>query len=211
MNYTDVNYKSIPEDNECVINAVQLGKRIEEPPSTIRTWAETYQDHLYIKKVNGRFVYTEASVEQFLFIKDMCRNKRLQHKQILALVDKHGFKYGAFDAGLVNPEDPLGYQALASALSVETQKQLSIFLNSFMQYQHENNTRIIENIKNEVSITVDEVVTERLNEFKDDYIKQQEEEKMATIKTMEMVSELNSRMEERKKEEEKRFWKRLFK
>lgn len=200
MSFTDVNFHNVPEDNECIINAVQLGKRIDEPPSTIRTWAESYEDYLYIKKINGRFVYTEASVDQFRFIKEMHRNKGMSHKQIADIISKHGFQYGDFNSGLVDPKDPLGYQALASAIAVENQKQLAEFLSRFVQYQEENNKLVIEKIKNEVALTVDEIVDDKFNEFKEEFIKEQQEEREATFKTMDMVSNLNAKLEERKEE-----------
>lgn len=200
MSFTDVNFHNVPEDNECIINAVQLGKRIDEPPSTIRTWAESYEDYLYIKKINGRFVYTEASVDQFRFIKEMHRNKGMSHKQIADIISKHGFQYGDFNSGLIDPKDPLGYQALASAIAVENQKQLSDFLVKFVQYQEENNKLVIEKIKNEVALTVDEVVDDKFNEFKEELLKEYRIEREATIKTMDMVSNLNAKLEERKEE-----------
>ncbi|WP_195966729.1 MerR family transcriptional regulator [Clostridium sp. 1001283B150210_160208_E6] len=200
MSFTDVNFHNVPEDNECIINAVQLGKRIDEPPSTIRTWAESYEDYLYIKKINGRFVYTEASVDQFRFIKEMHRNKGMSHKQIADIISKHGFQYGDFNSGLVDPKDPLGYQALASAIAVENQKQLAEFLSRFVQYQEENNKLVIEKIKNEVALTVDEIVDDKFNEFKEEFIKEQQKEREATFKTMDMVSNLNAKLEERKEE-----------
>ena len=200
MSFTDVNFHNVPEDNECIINAVQLGKRIDEPPSTIRTWAESYEDYLYIKKINGRFVYTEASVDQFRFIKEMHRNKGMSHKQIADIISKHGFQYGDFNSGLIDPKDPLGYQALASAIAVENQKQLAEFLSRFVQYQEENNKLVIEKIKNEVALTVDEVVDDKFNEFKEELLKEYRIEREATIKTMDMVSNLNAKLEERKEE-----------
>lgn len=200
MSFTDVNFHNVPEDNECIINAVQLGKRIDEPPSTIRTWAESYEDYLYIKKINGRFVYTEASVDQFRFIKEMHRNKGMSHKQIADIISKHGFQYGDFNSGLIDPKDPLGYQALASAIAVENQKQLSDFLVKFVQYQEENNKLVIEKIKNEVALTVDEVVDDKFNEFKEELLKEYRIEREATIKTMDVVSNLNAKLEERKEE-----------
>lgn len=212
MSFTDVNFHNVPKDNECIINAVQLGKRIDEPPSTIRTWAESYEDYLYIKKINGRFVYTEASVDQFRFIKEMHRNKGMSHKQIADIISKHGFQYGDFNSGLVDPKDPLGYQALASAIAVENQKQLSDFLVKFVQYQEENNKLVIEKIKNEVALTVDEIVDDKFNEFKEELLKEYRIEREATIKTMDMVSNLNAKLEERKEEynNKKGFWSRLL-
>lgn len=151
--YNDTTYNSVPDDNECVVNAVQIGKRIEEPPHTIRMWAEEYEDYLYIKKINGRFTYTEASVSQFEFIKRLRREKDFGHAQIKEQIRIHGFNYNNFDGGLITEEG-----AVAIGLSMENKRQMKEFLQAFMEMQNANNDLFIENLKNELSITVQESV-----------------------------------------------------
>ena len=177
--YNDTNYKSIPEDSECVVNAVQIGKRIEEPPHTIRMWAEEYEDYLYIKKINGRFTYTEASVSQFMFIKRLRREKDFSHAQIKEQIKIHGFNYNNFDGGLITQEG-----TVAIGLSMENQKQMKEFLQAFMEAQTENNNIFIQNLKNELSITVQESVEMELKKQSVDLTNTIKEELSGTKNSM---------------------------
>ncbi|NFT08132.1 MerR family transcriptional regulator [Clostridium botulinum] len=189
MKYTDVSYFHVPEDSECVLNAVQLSKLIDEPDTTVRSWADKHQQFLYIKKINNRFVYTQASVNQFKFIKDLCRNKNFTHKQISEHIKQHGFKYQSYDSGLVNPEDPLGFQALSSALALENKKQLQEFLSSFIEYHQQENNKLVESIKSEISLTVQDQMEISMSTIKSQLQLQKED----NIK-------LNRQLEEMKKE-----------
>ena len=194
MNFNDVNYKTMPEDEECVVNAVQIARRLGEQPHTIRTWAEYYEDCLYIKKINGRLVYTEASVGQFEFVQKLRREKGFSHAQIREHIDKHGFEYTKFDSGLVNNEDPLGFQALAVALSMENNKQLQLFLGEFMQLQEESNQKLISNIKEEVAMTVQDIVEIELEK----HYKAIEEELKVTRETNEKMNSLVKTLDDKK-------------
>lgn len=192
----DASYYQVPTDEECVLNAVQLGKLIDEPATTIRTWAGLHEQWLYIKKINDRFVYTQASIDQFKFIKDLCRHKNFTHKQISEHLSKHGFNYSQYDSGLVDPKDPLGYTALSSSLALENAKQLKKFMEKFVEFQKENNKILIKEMKKEVSTTVEEKIEESLKDFK--------EELAVTKEINETLDNLRTKMEERKKVEEER-------
>ncbi|MBZ9693399.1 MerR family transcriptional regulator [Clostridium sp. M14] len=199
MKYTDVSYSHVPEDSECVLNAVQLSKLIDEPDTTVRNWADKHQQYLYIKKINNRFVYTQASVDQFKFIKDLCRNKNFTHKQIAEHIKQHGFKYQSYDSGLVNPEDPLGFQALSSALALENKKQLQEFISSFIEYQQQENNRLVESIKSEVSLTTQETVENSMSSIE---IKLQEQQQ-SNIKLTEQLEEMKKELALTKESNEK--------
>ncbi|OSA95774.1 UNVERIFIED_ORG: hypothetical protein B2H93_04955 [Clostridium botulinum] len=186
MKYTDVSYSHVPEDSECILNAVQLSKLIDEPDTTVRNWADKHQQYLYIKKINNRFVYTQASVDQFKFIKDLCRNKNFTHKQIAEHIKQHGFKYQSYDSGLVNPEDPLGFQALSSALALENNKQLQEFLGAFIKFQKEENNKFIQSIKTEVSLTVQDQLEDSMTTI-ESQLEQQKEDNKKLNKQLENV------------------------
>lgn len=186
MSFSDTSYFQVPEDDECILNAVQLGKLIDEPATTIRSWADKHDKYLYIKKVNDRFVYTQASVEQFKFIKDLCRNKNFTHKQISDHIKQHGFKYSKYDSGLVDVKDPLGYQALASALALENQKQLKEFLKDFIEYQDNRDEKLSENINLQVEQTIIE--------------KNDEQTEHIINKNKEYIDDLDKNLENREKE-----------
>jgi hypothetical protein len=53
MNFDDVSYVGVPEDDECIVNAVQIGKQLDLPPHIIRSWADEFEEFLYIKKKRG--------------------------------------------------------------------------------------------------------------------------------------------------------------
>jgi len=211
-NYTDVNYSNIPTDEECIINAVQIGKVIGEPPSTIRVWAEKHQEFLYIKKINGRFSYTQASINQFKFIQTLMRDKKFTHDLVHEQLSKRGFEYEKYSSGLMNPEDPLGFEALASQLAIKNGEQLKEFLMKFVEYQEDFKKELKEDIKTEVAVAIDEHMDAKLDELKS-YIDQRELE--YKTQDQEKIDMLRKAMEDtRKKNEEdsskKGFLSRIF-
>lgn len=226
--YNDVNYSNLPSNDECILNAVQISKLVGEPASTIRSWAEKHQNNLYIKKINGRFVYTSASVEQFRFIKSLCREKKMTHDQIEEHLNKKGFQYQKYDGGLINPEDPLGYEALASQIMIKNQDMMKQFLMEFVKYQEDFKEEIKSDIKSEVAITVDDRMESNLNEFKDGFKEELKEDLKQEFQAYidqreldyknrdnEMIDLLKKHMEDsqRKFEEnnvKKSFWSRIF-
>ena len=222
--YSDVSYSATPKDEECILNAVALGKLIGENPSTIRLWGDMYEEFLYIKKINGRMVYTEASVNQFRFIKDLIRDKKFTHKQIYDHISKTGFQYQKYDSGLINPEDPLGYEALASQIMIKNQDMMKQFLMEFVKYQEQFKEEIKSDIKSEVAITVDDRMENNLNDFKEELKEDLKQEFQSYIDQREMdyknrdtqmIDSLKKHLEDsqRKFEEnnsKKSFWSRIF-
>lgn len=232
MNYNDVDYKSVPTDEECILTAVKIGELIKEPPSTVRKWAEYHENNLYIKKVNGRFVYTQKCVEQFEFIKKLIREKGMTHEQVRQYMSKHGTECGDYSNGIINPQDPFGYEVLSSAIAQKTENELGKFLKAFMQYQEENNNKQLERIDNALEqseIAIQEKLSlseERINKSINEHIESLEKQNKAQYEdllkeiavTKDMNSKLdnlrdimNQRKEENQKEEKKGFWSRLFK
>ena len=100
----DGRFKFVPTDEECCINAVQLSKMINEPPSIIRSWVKMYEKYLYIKKINNRVRYTKECVSQFKFIKMLIREKNFTHKQVLDQIINNGFENHFFGSRLDESE-----------------------------------------------------------------------------------------------------------
>ncbi|WP_252224987.1 MULTISPECIES: MerR family transcriptional regulator [unclassified Clostridium] len=187
--YTDVNYKEIPKDEECYVTAVKIGEILDLPASTIRKWAEYHEDNLYIKKTKGRFSYTEKSIGQFKDIKEMKFGRNMTHEQIKIHMGKRGKNLGNYDGGLINPEDPFGYDVLATKISRKNEQMLKDFLNTFMQYQQQENSKFIDCIRDEVSLTTQEQVKESMSIIESQLQLQKED----NVK-------LNKQIEEMKKE-----------
>ena len=218
MNYNDVPYKEIPSEEECVVNAVQIGKRLGEEPSTIRSWANTYEPYLYIKKTNGRLMYTEKSVEQFEFIQKL-RNKNFPHSQIIEMIKNFGFDNNNLEADIQKLGTPMAFQSLVESLSIENEKQLKKFLYNFVETQQQQQQELMENLKHEMAVTVQETMEASLDELKKE--NQELKDKLDCItnnlssiqEENDKIHELQQRLVEKKEEYEsknKGFFGKLF-
>lgn len=169
--FTDVSFKQLPQDEECILTAVKIGELIDEPAHTVRKWAEFHEDNLYIKKINGRFVYTTKSVEQFKIIKDLVRNKHMTHEQV------RKFMFDGSDVlkdSLIK-KDPLGYEALSTAITIENRKQMEVFMNSLVEWHENALCDLRDKLRADITTEVEEVVDESLKALREDnrdYIEQ---------------------------------------
>lgn len=165
----DVEYQDI--QNEIYLTAPQLAKKINDTDTRVRYWGDQYADLMGLEKINNSIKYKESDVYKFAFVKDLFENKKMKHDQIKEYVSKHGFKYAEYDSGLIDPKDPLGFQVLASALTLEVNEKLKEFanvilsevsdqLNNHLQNQRDLNLQT----KAEIETAVDEIITEKLNE-----------------------------------------------
>ena len=210
MNYDDVSYVGVPDEIECVVNAVQISKQIDEPPHTIRSWAEEFEEFLYIKKINGRFSYTQKSIEQFEFIKKLRREKNFSIKQIKDQLRIKGFNYSEGDIGLINPNDLNLMESIKVDLGIEIRNQLVSFMAEFVKHQERNNIDLVSSIKTEVEQTVQEQLECSMSEINQKLQLQVEEnkklsEQLNSIKQeLSVTQELNSKMDSLKQSMEQR-------
>lgn len=153
MDYNDVSFKSVPTDEECIVNAVQIGKIINEPPHTIRSWASEFEDYLYIKKMNGRFLYTQKSIEQFEFIKTLRREKNFSIEQIRQQLKLTG--YNSEETGLVT-NDINFIESVSTDVAIKLKNELGGFITELFNTQNESIQKYITSIKTEVEETVQE-------------------------------------------------------
>jgi len=198
--YNDVEFKEIPTNEECMVTAVKIGEILGEPSSRIRKWAEYHEENLYVKKINGRFAYTQKSIDQFKFIKDLKLNKNMTHEQIKQHMHKHGMQYSQYDGGLIDPKDPFGYEALSSAISQKTQEQLKEFLVNFIQYQENNNGNLVKSITSEVEQTVQEQISESMGSIEKELQEQKENNQKLSQQLINVEKELVITKEENKKQ-----------
>ena len=200
-NYNDVGYINVPEDDECLITAVHISKIINEPPHTIRSWADEFENFLYIKKINGRFSYTNKSIEQFEFIKKLRREKNFSIKQIKDQLRIKGFHYEDNENGLINTDDVNLMESIKIDIGLEVKNQLNNFLNLFMESQKQNNDILVDSIKTEVEHTVQDqleismsVIEKELQEQKEG--NQNLSKQLSDIQQeLSVTHELNSKMD----------------
>ena len=79
-----------------------------------------------------------------------------------------------------------------------------------MEQQEKNNKELLKAIKEEVSITTSEIMDTKIEELskQNEYLKQKLDE---IDKDNKLISELQKRLTEKKKETKKSFWEKLFK
>lgn len=216
-NAIDVDYVDI--GNEIYLTAPQIAQKINDTDIRVRHWGDSFGDIIGLEKVNGRKRYKESDTPKFAFIKELLDNKKFTHEQAKSYLSKYGFKYAEYNSGLVNTKDPLGFQALASALSVEVSGKLSQFsedMLSNISNQLSDYIKIQQNInmqmKAELESAVDEIVTEKLepqqsqidniieeklNEFKDQFLEEMKQELAVTKEDSKNIQHLKELMEQR--------------
>lgn len=193
MNFDDVSYVGVPEDNECIVNAVQIGKQLDLPPHMIRSWGDEFEEFLYIKKINGRMTYTQKSVEQFEWIKAM-REKGYGLSHIRDQLRTKGFTYEDKSLGLINPNDINLMESIKTDVGIEVKNQLKDFLSDFKILQEQIELQREEKRKAELELVIDEQ-----NQISEDNIKNHINERISYQNT-EFNNKLNSieeKLEER--------------
>lgn len=219
----DVEYQEI--EDGIYLTAPQVAQKISDVDSRIRHWGDVFGDLIGIERVNGRKRYKESDVPKFAFIKDLLDNKNFTHEQARVYLSKHGFQYAEFKSDLIDPKDPLGFQALASALSVEVDNKLKQFANELMLNISSQLTEHLISQKQmnmetkaEIEASVDEIVSEKLTQSLEEFKSHVDtKEQEVTKRDNEIIEFLRKNMEERRKETElqsqqqkKGFFSKLF-
>lgn len=142
-NFTDVDYEEI--DPEVTYTAVQVAKIIQEDISTVRSWCSSsaFEEELNIKRVNGRRIYSAKDIENLKFIKAL-REKNMPIKQIKNYISKQGFKYREYDAGLIDPKDPNGFDVLADRILEKNTNYMKDFLKKLIQYNEDFKNELLQ-------------------------------------------------------------------
>lgn len=185
--FTDVDFQEL--DDGVYYTAVQVAEILGETDSTIRSWCKdsALGEVLNIKKVNGRNKFTKNDIEKLKFVKEL-RDRNYSISQTREYISKQGFQFGEFDSGLINPKDPLGFEALSIMLAKKQDEKLelfkkdiyqmlSLFIDNINQKNQEemvnftedalslinDKMKSISNIKDEVATTVDTIVSDKIN------------------------------------------------
>ncbi len=179
-NIQDVDFEAVDESKKKIQGKIlyystsQVSSLLGETDSKIRYYTSVFDDILQIKISNKQRRYTEQDIEKIKFLIEL-KNEGMTIKQIQEYCQEVDFDT---ENGIqIKETNPLSIQTLARALMEEQHKQMLEFKQeviSTLSIQLENQIKAIqlhqENLKNElmeqVSVTVDEVVSDRLTELK---------------------------------------------
>lgn len=192
----------------------QVAKILGENESTISYWSKQFQSLLNIKIINMTRKYTKTNIENLMFIQKLLRKDKMTIKQVEQYCSEMGFNS---EEGLVDTSNPLAIQSFVSAMTVEFDKKVTQMQNNILKQQQEMiynlQNLIAENnkqIKDEISLTVDEVVTEKMNEFKEDFTKEITESNRIAQQSYDLMKKLEERKQESEKIENKSWFSRIF-
>lgn len=231
---------SMIDDSSEIINgeplfysAMQVSILIDEDVSTVRYWSKRFDKLLNIEISNkNRRQYKKVDIQKLKFIKKLAREDGLTLSQIEEYANTKGFNIDNIEKSVLDSSNPLAIQTFISAVTMELDKKLSLFSEELLSKINEQQKvnfvmqqEINEQLQQTLAITVDEIVSERLDEklntldtklqeFKSTLDTKEQE---ATKRDTEMIEYLKQHMEERKKENElqlqqqkKGFFSRLF-
>lgn len=196
-------------------NTIQVAQILGENDSTIRYWTKYFDDILKITISNKMKRYKKEDIEKLRFIRKLTREDGLTLKQVIEYCSEKGFN---FDNGTIDGNNPLAIQSFISAMTIHMDEQIKSMQGQIIKAQEEMiksllemQTKSNELIQEQIAITVDEVIADKMEEY---FNKVDNRELDKTNEMNEKLDNIRLMMEERKKEdeeEEKKSWfKRLF-
>jgi DNA-binding transcriptional MerR regulator len=133
------------DDNEEHINGrplylstSQVGQIIGETDSTIRFWCSKFKDILDVQMVGSHRKFSEENIEKLKYVKKLLRDEGYSINQVIEYASKDVKKAET----QVQKKEPLGMQALATALSIQIASDLE-------EYKMQIRNELIQEIRSE--------------------------------------------------------------
>lgn len=174
----------------------QVSHILGEVESKIRYYTKEFDGILNIEISNKQRRYVEQDIEKLRFIIGL-KNDGMTIKQIKEYCEEIDFNE---ENGITIKEDnPLHIQAVAKALMEEQSKQMELFKQQIIDLMNENIKQQVSAYKimndellKEVSITVDDVISDKLDDFKQGMITEIES---GFMKELEATREMNEKLD----------------
>ncbi len=161
----DVDFIDI--EKEVFLTAPDVAREIPDDEKRVRYWGDVFGDikKCGVYKIDGRKKYTKQTIKAFKVIQKLIDDKQFTHAQVRDYVSKNGFEYISDNKNDLS-KDLIGYNGLSSELSVELEQKLNVFQENIKNMLLEHGEFLKSDIKEQVALTVDEVVTDKLDPFR---------------------------------------------
>ena len=223
--YYDVQFEHINEKTirgkVLYFSTSQVSEVLDVRDSKIRYYTNEFMDLFDegdIVIANTQKKYTQRAIDKLKYFIQL-KNKGMTIKQIKEYCQEIEIDE---DNEIIIPHSaPLPIQAIALAVREQTNQDMVLFkqelLDTLIEFQ-QNQQKSIEEYKQQIlkdiSLTVDEVISDKIEQFKQEFIEQQQAEKELALRTIDLVNDLNAKLDQKKEEYEsqknKRFLRRLF-
>lgn len=199
----------------------QVANILNQSDSKIRYYTNVFDEILNIEISNKQRRYTEADIDKMRFLIEL-KDEGMTIKQIQEYCQQVDFENSKEIQ--IKENNPLSIQSLAKALLEEQSKLMLEMKNELIKCHMDmiedlNNRLDIrdDRLKEDISITVDNVLSDKLDNFNSNINNKFEsiEKELSVTKQMnEKIDHLREAMKERKEENEeiknKSFWSKLF-
>lgn len=192
--YYDADYEEVggkPQSPQLYYPIGEVSREVGEDASTIRFWSNKYHDLLDVEFCNTHRRYSKVDIEKLKLIKK-CKEKKMSHNQIINTLKETNFDISVIEKHFDEMQKPLDIQVLASAICVEIENRFSALeesivnrINLELDKRIEKESVILKDIRTELSATVDEVISEKIEEVKGNY-----------ESTNESINEIKNQLEE---------------
>ncbi len=155
--------------------ARQVAEIVEIPYSTLTHWSKVFSKHLERKISNKTRSYTREDVCKLLKIKEY-KKQGMTLPQIESYVLEHGWEN---ENGALDTKNPLAIDVFINELTKEMDTKMKNFqkviTKEIMSTMLETQKKMLlaqentyEKFKEQIALTIDDAITDKLDEFKDD-------------------------------------------
>lgn len=184
-NIIDANFKEVKKETSqtkdidtielTYYTTKQVAEIIEEPDSTVRYWSRYFEKHLEFIYSNKNRAYTKQDVNRLLQIRELKRRG-----MTLSQIEEYFLNNGFQDSnGEVDSKNPLAMEVFMESLTTNMDQKMETFqkdltekvMASMLAMQKmvlASQEDMQENFKNQIAITIDEAVTDKMSEFTGD-------------------------------------------
>lgn len=212
-NIKDVEFEDVSQQEKTIRGSVlyystsQVAQILGIPDSTVRYYTKVFDDILHIEISNKQRRYKNSDIEKLKFIVQL-KEEGLTIKQIEEYCSEVSFKEG--NGVQIKESNPLSIQALTKAIMDHQEKQIKAMeerilseLKTFIDNQTMTTEKVMDQIKEEIATTVDDLVDEKLEGIENNI--GDINEKLDEIKEFACVD-----MNKEKERENDKWWKKIF-
>lgn len=157
-------------------NTGQVAQILGVQDSKIRYYSKIFDDILKIEVINKQRKYKQSDIDKLKYMLEL-QEQGLSLRQIEEFCSEVSFEEGG--KVKIHEDNPLSIKALAQMLMDNQVEQISLMKNEIMESiqenmlkQYEMNIEAMNEIKKQLALTVDEVVSDKLEEAKESNIKE---------------------------------------
>ena len=188
----------------------QVASIIDEEPSTVRYWSKRFESLLNIQVSNRNKQYTQIDIEKLKYIKKLTKEDGFTLTQVEQYALNEGFNIKDTEEAAID-NNPLAIQSFTRQLTMQLDEKLDGFIEKLLTGLEEEHKQNNEKIKQDIAITVDTVVDDKLNNISNQITDIVNQKNQKTIEKQDKIIELLQKtLENQEKSNKKSLFSRIF-